>query len=208
MTQVERLATIKNIIFDIGNVLVRWDPRLLYRRVFADEVKAEWFLQNICTPKFNARIDAGLPYEKACSDLIQQYPEWEKEIRLYESGWADMFDGVIEENVGLLETLKEKGYPVYAISNWPGEKVEHARVLFPFFNWFNGMIISGVVKIRKPDLGIFQEFLRQFPVRPEESVFIDDLLVNCQAAETLGFRTHHYQSIEGLQNCLASFGVN
>ena len=148
---------INTIIFDLGGVLVDWKPEYLYRKVFNnDEEKVQWFLKNVCTSAWNIEQDGGRTIEEAVRLKIAEFPEYEESIRLFYNEWPSMFSGPILENVALLKKFKaSKKYNVYALTNWSAEKWDKALELFPFFNDFDGVVVSGQEKTRKPFKDIF-----------------------------------------------------
>jgi len=143
---------IDTIIFDIGGVLVDWKPEYLYEKIFNnDEQKVKWFLNNVCTPEWNAAQDAGRTIAEANAVKILEFPEFENEIICFYKRWNEMFSGPIIENLNLFKELKASGnYKIYALTNWSAEKWEEGVKLFPFFKDFDGIVVSGQEKMRKP----------------------------------------------------------
>jgi len=202
---------IDTIIFDLGGVLVDWKPEYLYRKVFnGNEKKVQWFLNNICTSAWNAEQDGGRTIEEAENIKIAEFPEHEDLIRLYYNQWHQMFSGPIEENVTLFKSLKASGnYKIYALTNWSAEKWDKALELFPFFQFFDGVVVSGQEKMRKPSPEIYELILNRFQISPEKSIFIDDNEENVTAAKTLKIHGIHYKSpqqlLKNLQSCQLIF---
>jgi 2-haloacid dehalogenase len=149
-----------NIIFDIGMVLIKWDPRHLYRKMFDDEAKMEWFLANVCTPAWNLEQDRGRPFGDAVKLLTLRHPEYTAEIDAYDKRWAEMIPGVIEGSVDILETLHKKGAPLYAITNWNQDKFNETKLNYPFLGLFHNIVVSGDEKLIKPDPAIFELCLK------------------------------------------------
>ena len=177
-------SNIDTIIFDLGGVLVDWDPINLYRKVFDSEEKAIWFLSNVCTPEWNIEQDGGRTIEEAVKLKTEEYPDYKKEIELFYERWEEMISGVIQANVNLQQQLiANPNYKVYALTNWSAEKWEIALEIFPFFNDFDGVIVSGIEKTRKPFDEIDQLILERFNINPEKALFIDDNLENVKAAK-------------------------
>lgn len=193
---------IDTIIFDLGGVLVDWKPEYLYRKVFnGNEKKVQWFLNNVCTSAWNAEQDGGRTIEDAENIKIAEFPEHEELIRLYYNQWHQMFSGPIEENVELFKQLKASGnYKIYALTNWSAEKWELALELFPFFNYFDGVVVSGQEKIRKPYPEIYNLIVDKFAINPENAIFIDDNEENVIAAKSLKIQGIHYKSHQQLLN--------
>ncbi len=202
---------IDTVIFDLGGVLVDWRPEYLYRKVFnGNEKKVQWFLSKICTSSWNAEQDGGRTIEEAENIKIAEFPEHEDLIRLYYNQWHQMFSGPIEENVTLFKSLKASGnYKIYALTNWSAERWDKALQLFPFFNYFDGVVVSGQEKMRKPSLEIYELILNRFQISPEKAIFIDDNEENVTAAKTLKIHGIHYKSpqqlLKNLQSCQLIF---
>jgi len=199
-------CNIDTIIFDLGGVLVDWKPEYLYRKVFnGNEKKVQWFLNNVCTSAWNAEQDAGRTIEEAENVKIAEFPEHEHLIRLFYSKWHQMFSGSIEENVALFKALKASGnFKIYALTNWSAEKWDLGLELFPFFNYFDGVVVSGQEKMRKPYLEIYELILNRFQINPEKTIFIDDNEENVIAAKALKLHGIHYKSPQQLLNELKS----
>lgn len=176
---------IKNIIFDFGGVLLDWNPHYLYDPYFGDVEKAEWFLTNICTYPWNAQHDAGKLVAEGTAELVAQYPEWEKEIRMYYDEFEKMLSGQIADMEEYIKELKGRGFRIYGLSNWSVETFAMIRPKYPILDLMEDMVISGKEKVMKPDAKIYQIALSRFGIKPEESVFIDDNvnnIIGCEAA--------------------------
>lgn len=188
------MAKIKNVVFDLGGVLIEWDPRYLYRKLLPDEKAVDHFLREVCSPEWNVRQDAGRTIAEAEDELIHRFPQEETLIRAYYGRWEEMLGGSIEETVEILSELKDKSVPVYALSNWSAETYPTAVGLYPFLKWFDGEVISGQVKMIKPDAEIYLHLLNSFNLQAEETVFIDDRQDNIEAAEKLGIKGIRFTS--------------
>jgi 2-haloacid dehalogenase len=186
--------TIDTIIFDLGGVLVDWKPEYVYRKVFnGDEKKVQWFLNTVCTSEWNIEQDAGRTIEEAVNIKIKEFPQYEEWIRLFYNEWHNMFSGSIHENVELFKALKKSGkYKIYALTNWSSEKWELALELFPFFKDFDGVVVSGQEKCRKPFPEIYKLILNRFIINPQRTIFIDDNFDNVQVAKSLGIHGINY----------------
>jgi 2-haloacid dehalogenase len=196
------------IIFDLGGVLIDWNPRYLYRRLFrGDETAVEKFLTEICSPEWNAKQDAGRPFSEAIEELFTRYPEQEALILAWVDYWPEMMGGAIELTVEILAELKERGYPLFALSNWSAETFPHARERFEFLSWFDTVVVSGEVKLVKPDRRIFELLLEKIGWQASQCVFIDDAEKNVSVARQLGFQTIHFQSAELLRSELCRLGL-
>ncbi|MEK7226116.1 MAG: HAD family phosphatase [Bacteroidota bacterium] len=189
------MPEINAIIFDLGGVLIDWNPRYVYRTVFDSEEKTEWFLQNICTLDWNEKQDAGYLIVTAVEEKVAEFPEWEKEIRIYYNRWTEMLKGPLDATVELFRQLKDSNrYKLYALTNWSAELFPVALERYDFLHWFDGRVVSGEEKTRKPFPEIYQRLLERYNVNAGEVLFIDDSLRNIQAAEVLGIRGIHFQS--------------
>ncbi len=179
---------IDTIIFDLGGVLVDWNPMYLYVEEFGgDKEKAQWFLENVCTYDWNIEQDGGRLIKDAVALKIAEFPQYESFIRMYYDKWHLMFSGAIKENVTLFQQLKaSKKYKVYALTNWSAEKWDKALELFPFLNDFDGVVVSGIEKTRKPFPEIYKIILQRYQITPKKSVFIDDNLENVEKAKEFG----------------------
>ena len=196
-----------NVVFDLGMVLIEWDPRHLYRKVFADEAKMEWFLAEVCSPQWNLDQDKGRSWDEAISEAMSRHPSWEKEIRLYRSRWMEMVPGAIAGSVDILEELHGRGTPLYAITNWNSETFWETRERFPFLSLFRDIVVSGDEKLLKPEPAIFQLLARRNGIDLGHSIFIDDSEKNVRGAEAVGMKGHHFSSPEGLRSALKGHGL-
>jgi 2-haloacid dehalogenase len=189
------------VVFDLGGVLIDWNPRHLYRKMFdGDEEAMERFLSEICTSEWNARQDEGRPFAEATEELVTRHPEQAEFIRAFFDRWPEMIGGAIEQTVGILDELKGTGYKIYALSNWSAETFPHARKRFGFLDWFDFIVISGEIGLVKPSQEIFEVLLEKIGRRAEECVFIDDSPTNVIAARTLGFNAIHFCSPRQLRD--------
>jgi len=181
---------IDTIIFDLGGVLIDWNPRYLYRKLFKTEEEVTWFLNNICTSEWNDQQDAGRSFEEATRDLTERYPEYAEPIRAWYGRWHETISGPIEGTVNILKQIKDSGqFRLYALTNWSAETFPWALDNFPFLHWFEGIVVSGVEKCRKPLPEFFQILFDRYQVEPSRSIFIDDNLANIKGAEELGMHT-------------------
>lgn len=191
--------TTDTVIFDLGNVLVSWDPANLYRKIFPEQTDLNHFLQNVCTMPWHTLQDGGRSPREGTEALIKEHPEWESQIRAFYDRWEEMFNGPIEGTVALLKTLKEKGYRVFALSNWNKELYDRTAVDYPFLEWFDGKIISSEEGMKKPDDNIFHLLFDRFHITPQQAIFIDDNPDNIAAAERLGLPGILFTTPEALQ---------
>jgi len=196
-----------NIVFDLGMVLIEWDPRHLYRKVFADEAKMEWFLENVCNSAWNLEQDRGRDWKDAIREAVNRHPDHAREIQLYRERWMEMVPGAIAGSVKILEDLHAANVPLYAITNWNGETFQETRARFSFLNHFHDIIVSGDEKILKPDSAIFELLCVRNNLRANECLFIDDSLKNVHGAEACGWKGHHFTSPDGLRKALVDLQV-
>ena len=202
------MAEIEAVVFDLGNVLIRWDPRRLYRQMFSsDDAAMEHFLTNICTMDWNERHDAGRPIAEGTAELVAKFPAKESHIRAYYDLWEEMLGGAIEENVRILETLKTQGMPVFALSNWSAETFPRARPRFPFLDLFDGIVLSGAEGVIKPDPRIFEILFARYDLKPQNALFIDDSAKNISAAQRFGMTCVHFTEDVDLEAELTKLGV-
>lgn len=196
------------VVFDLGKVLIDWDPRHMYRRHFgADRAAMEDFLSSVCTMEWHTRCDAGLPMAENVRQLAALHPDKTALIEAWDREWPAMFVGAIAGSVRLLEQLDAAGVPLFAITNYPADKWAEGLAQFPFLSRFRDIIVSGVEKLAKPDPAIFRLACRRFGIAPASSLFIDDNAANVAAAAALGFDIHHFQGPEGLAQTLAHRGL-
>jgi 2-haloacid dehalogenase len=195
--------TINTIIFDLGGVLIDWNPEYVFREVIPDEERRRFFFENICTHDWNVEQDAGRPLAEATELLVNEHPEWESEIRAYYGRWEDMLGGPIHETVDLLRELRDQnGHRLLALTNWSGETFPVALSKYDFLHWFEGIVVSGDEKTRKPFADIYQILLDRYAVKPSEAIFIDDSLKNVEGAEAVGIKGIHFQGTENLRKAL------
>ena len=202
------MQSIDAIVFDLGGVLIDWNPRYLYRSLFdGDEHRMEVFLSTICTPAWNNEQDSGRLFADAVALLKGQYPEHAEYIEAYDRDWHKMLGEAIADNLQLLAELRQMRMPLYALSNWSAEKFPIALHRFEFLSWFDGMVVSGHVGMKKPDPKIFRHLLDRFRLSARRTLFIDDSPDNGAAAAELGFVAVHYQSPAQLRESLASLDL-
>ena len=200
---------INTIIWDLGGVLIDWNPRYLFNEsYFETEEKREYFFKHICSNDWNEEQDAGRSIVEATQELVKKFPEWEKAIRDYYGRWTEMLKGPITESVDIFRRLKELGnYKMYALTNWQANLFDIALVRYDFLHWFDGRVVSGEEKTRKPFPEFYQRLLDRYRVDPSKALFIDDNLRNVRAAEELGIPSIHFTSSLALQTKLAEFSV-
>jgi 2-haloacid dehalogenase len=196
------------VVFDLGGVLIDWDPRRLYRKLFdGDAAGMEAFLATVCTQSWNERQDAGRSFAEATALLTAAHPEKAPLITAYFARWEEMLGGAIDGTVAILEALVERGVPIYALSNWSAETFPHARRRFAFLARFRGIVISGEVGIVKPDPAIYRLLLERHGIAANDAVYVDDVARNAAAATALGFHGIHFTGAEALRRELAGLGL-
>jgi 2-haloacid dehalogenase len=197
---------IKNIIFDFGTVLLDWNPKRLFTPYFGDEAKCDWFLENVCNRAWNDQMDKGKPVAVGTEEKVAEFPEWEKEIRMYFDRWIEMIG---DETPGMFELeneLKAAGYGIYGLTNWNNEtfcQVRGKRV----FQVLDGMIVSAEEKLLKPEPEIYECLLERYGLKREECVFIDDVPKNVAGAEAVGIRAILFENPSQVRRALAALGV-
>ncbi len=192
----------KILVFDLGGVLIDWNPRYLYRKLIDDEDEIDIFLAEVCNSKWNVKQDAGRSLADATAERIALFPEKKSLIEAYYDRWEEMLGGEIGDSVEILRELKNKGESIYALTNWSAETFPIAEKRFVFLQWFDGTLISGVEKMVKPDQAIFHLLLKRYELRAQDCLFIDDSIININAAIEMGFKTHHFKSPAGLRQNL------
>lgn len=199
---------IETVIFDLGGVLIDWNPRYLYRKILKDEDQVTWFLENICTSEWNDQQDAGRSFEAATAELIRKHPEWEEAITAWYGRWQETIGGPIHETVDILSEIKSsEGYRLYALTNWSDETFPWAMDNFNFLHWFEGIVVSGVEKTRKPFPDFYKILFNRYRVDPSNTVFIDDNIKNIAGAKRVGLSTIHFKNAQQLRSELTRLGV-
>ena len=203
------MPDINTIIFDLGGVLVDWSPHYVFDEGYFDSTeKRDYFFSNICTPEWNEEQDAGRSIVEATQALVQQFPEWEQPIRDFYGRWTEMLRGPIQGTVDIFRELKGSGrYKIYALTNWQANLFDIALVRYDFLHWFDGRVVSGEEKTRKPFPEFYRVLLNRYGVIPENALFIDDSLRNVKAAQEININSVHFQSAEQLSAYLKSQGL-
>lgn len=194
----------KDIVFDFGGVLIDWNPRHLYKKVFASEEEMEWFLTQVCSPAWNGEQDAGRPFAEGVKLLLEKYPKYAAQIEDFYRRWPEMLSGPVKGTADVLKELKDKGYRVYGLTNWSAETFPLAWERFEFLHWLDGIVVSGEEKCIKPDARLYQTLLSRFNLSAQNCVFIDDNPHNTAAARALGFETVDFADAVQLRKELVS----
>src|SRR3990172_12242624 len=202
----------KNIIFDLGNVLIIWNPDVVYKKYFAGDIaKVQQFYEETNIKKVNEKLDRGKPFQEVLSDLSSKFPHYLEPIYLWKNGWLEMIGGPIEDSVKILESLHTQGYPLYALTNWAEETffthIRHNQK-YQFLNNFKDIVISGVEREIKPEPQIYKILLQRNNLKTENCIFIDDTSDNIVAAQNLGIATIKFTSPEQLVDELGKYGIS
>jgi 2-haloacid dehalogenase len=192
----------QTIVFDLGGVLIDWDPRRLYRKLLPDETAIDRFLQTVCTSEWNAQQDAGQPFAEGVAQLSGRWPEHAGLIEAYHTRWIEMIGGPMPETVAILGALRERRFPLYALTNWSTETFPLVRDQYDFLNWFAGIVVSGEEKLIKPHPSIFRLLLDRYDLTPDQTVFIDDSPANVEAARKLGIDAIPFTCASALRQAL------
>ena len=198
---------IQAVIFDFGSVLVDWSPHNLYRHFIKQPHEIDRFLSEINFAEWNAQQDKGRPFAQAVAELSSEFPQHARLISAFHEHWEDSIVGSIDGTVVILRKLKQLGYPLYGLSNWSAETFPLVREKHTYFDLFDDIIISGEVKLIKPDPQIFRFMLNKFKLEAQACLFIDDSMANIKTANELGFATIHFQSPAQLEIELSGRGV-
>jgi 2-haloacid dehalogenase len=194
-------------VFDVGNVLIRWDPRNLYGKLIADELAREDFLTRICSPEWNLEMDRGRSFAEGVAERVALFPEHEALIRAFDERWLETLGGAIEESVAILEELRAAGVPTYAITNFSREKFAVTQARYPFLGGFDGIVVSAHEQLLKPDRRIYARLCERHGLAPADCIFIDDSLANVEGARAFGMRGHHFQTPAALRTDLRQQGL-
>ena len=191
---------IRNIVFDLGGVLIDWNPRYVYRQIFDTEEEVDNFLSNITVMEWNVQQDAGRTLSEATQILIAKHPKWKKEIEAYYGRWEEMLGGPIDGTVDILKKcIDDERYRVLALTNWSAETFPIAQKHYEFLSWFEGIVVSGEEKCIKPDPTIYNILMNRYSLIPEQTIFIDDNPDNISAANELGINGILFTSPEALE---------
>lgn len=195
------------VVFDLGGVLIDWDPRYAYRQMGGTEEQIEHFLEHVATSDWNHQFDAGRPFAEGIAERKERFPEHAEWLDAWWDKWPDMLGGPIDGTVEVLRELRDADVPLYALTNWSHETFPIARERFDVLGWFRGIVVSGEVEVAKPDDAIYHHLADDFGLVPAETVFIDDTAANVEAARRLGFQAVLFTSPDALRQQLAALGL-
>ncbi|PHR21698.1 MAG: hydrolase [Sphingopyxis sp.] len=200
------MSEIDTVIFDIGNVLYRWDLRCLFEKLIDDPEELDWFLAHVVTPEWHFQHDAGRPFADMVAERSREFPQYADHILAYSKRFPETIPGPVEGSLEIVRALAERDIPLFAISNFGAESWAQFRPSAPIFELFSDIVISGQEKLIKPDRKIFELALQRFARSPEQCLFIDDRLDNIETAEALGLTGHHFNGSPALERQLTALG--
>jgi 2-haloacid dehalogenase len=195
------------VVFDVGGVLVDWNPRYLYRKLLPDQPAVERFLAEVCTSEWNVEQDRGRPWAEAVTQLTARFPERAALITAYHERWGEMVGGAFDGTVEVLRELRDAGVPLYALTNYSAEKFAQTRARFGFLDWFDGIVVSGDEQLVKPDPRIYQVLLDRYRLAAEATVYLDDAPANVAAARALGMTGLRFTDPDRLRADLTRLGL-
>jgi 2-haloacid dehalogenase len=201
------MSEIRHIVFDIGKVLIHYDPELPYRRLIADDKRRKWFLETVCTGDWNIEQDRGRSWADAEAILIERHPEEAELIRAFRANWHEMVPHAYDDTVAILERLIDEGHDVTMLTNFAADTFAEARTRFPFLNRSRGVTVSGEVRLLKPDRAIYEHHAASFGLEPSATLFIDDSEKNVEGARAAGWQAVHFSGAPALAADLARLGV-
>jgi len=202
------MTKIDTVVFDLGGVLIDWNPRYLYRKIFTTEDEITWFMTNICTSEWNDLQDAGRSFAEATEELVKKHPDHEVPIRAWYGRFPETISGAIQPTVDVLSRIRQKkAHRLYALTNWSAESFPWALDNFEFLHWFEGIVVSGKEKTRKPFPDIYEILLTRYSIDPARAVFIDDNIKNIKAANEAGLHAIHFTSAADLEKELRRLEV-
>jgi HAD superfamily hydrolase (TIGR01509 family) len=201
------MNAIRHVVFDLGQVLIRWDPEAPYRRLIPDEAARRRFLAEVCTHDWNLEQDRGRSWREAEDALIAEHPDEADLIRAFRANWWEMIPGAIEPNVAIVEDLMDRGADVTALTNWASDTYAEAEEHFPFLAKFRAVTVSGRVRLVKPDPAIYRHHAATYGLSPESTLFFDDNRHNVEGARALGWNAEQYVSTDTLITDLRRYGL-
>lgn len=198
--------TVQAVVFDIGNVLLNWDPEGFYDRTMGKVARVRLF-RDVPLADMNLTIDRGAPWHETVEETAAHYRRWSREILCWRDRWGEMAAPLIDDSVELLRRLRTKGVPCWALTNFGRETFDHALTLYPALTEFDGAVVSGQLGLLKPEPGIYAVLEREIGLDPAALLFTDDRPENIAAAEARGWQTHLFDGSAGLAHRLVSEGL-
>ena len=202
------MSEIRHIVFDIGKVLIHYDPEIPYARLIPDEAQRRWFLENVCSNEWNLEQDRGRTWEEAEAELIARHPEQEPYIRAFRRHWHEMVSHAYEDTVAILEGLLAAGHDVTMLTNFAADTFAEAKERFPFLKWPRGVTVSGEIGLIKPDPAIYAHHAERFGLEPAATLFIDDSEKNVEGAREAGWQAVQFTAADRLRQDLDRFIVS
>ena len=199
---------IRHIVFDIGKVLIHYDPHIPFSRLIPDEEERSWFFANVCTHDWNIEQDRGRDWREAEDLLIAAHPAHEENIRAFRTYWHEMVPHAYEQSVAIMKSLIAKGHDVTMLTNFAADTFRQAQEMFPFLALPRGVTVSGEARLIKPDVAIYESHARTFGLIPAATLFIDDSMANVEGARAAGWHAIHFTSPQALQADLLAFGIS
>ena len=197
----------RGVLWDVGNVIVGWNPRRLYSQLFPDPAACDEFLTRVCTPAWHHRHDLGVPFAENAEPLIAEHPHHEAAIRAWDERFLDMVGPPIAHTEAVMGELAARNVPMFGLTNMPASKWPAIRALTPAFGHLRDVVVSGEIGVAKPDARVFEIACERAGMAPGELVFVDDFWPNVEAAQALGFHVHHFTDPAGLRPALAGLGL-
>ncbi|MBB6466992.1 2-haloacid dehalogenase [Aminobacter lissarensis] len=201
------MSEIRHIVYDIGKVLIHYDPDIPFSRIIPDPVERRWFFDNVCTSEWNIEQDRGRTWEEAEALLIADFPAHENSIRAFRQNWHDMVPHAYDDSVALMEGLVEAGHDVTMLTNWASDTFREARERFPFLETPRGVTVSGDIGLIKPDRRIYDHHVAAFGIDPKASLFIDDSQKNVDGAIAAGWQAVLFTNAKTLEADLERLGI-
>jgi len=195
------------VIFDFGGVIIQWDRRHLFRKIFDDEARMEWFLTEVCSEEWNQELDRGLPYAAAIAERVDTHPDFADEIRAYWQRWEEMVPDLVEGTSEIVEELRETGVRLCGLTNFSTDTFPLAQAKFPILNTFESIVVSGAEKVIKPDPAIYELAAMRFGIDPAAALFIDDRQDNVEGARSVGMKALHFRGAAELRADLVAHGL-
>ena len=195
------------LLWDVGNVIVRWSPRTLYEKVFEEPAEVDRFLSHVCTMDWHVAHDRGVTFAQNRQGLLARFPDYADEIHAWETRWWDMFSGPIPETEAAINALADRGVPQFGLTNMSHETWPGTRAMSPAFDRVSAFVVSAEEGVIKPDPEIFHRTIARFGLEPARTLFVDDSAGNIEAARALGFCVHHFTDPAALRPALEAHGL-